>query len=460
MCIRDSIETVGSTPSFTSATISGDLTVDTTTLKVDSSNNRVGIRQTSPDTTVHIGDGASHYVRIENAASGDVSSGYQIYRGSSVGMNLYDNPQDNTTTLQIAGSLNINAGGSGTDLHVNTNGKVGIAYASPQNMSLSQLTVGAGSGDSGISIFSGASSVGRFMFADGTSGGSEYDGFIAYEHNNQKLGIGVAGTGGYSLAVGSSGNVGIGDSNPQHPLKVHLTNGEVAMFGSNGMNSPGNYAGIGLGQVLANNTTYQKVSLVTEGRNSGSYVQDFHILVDTAADSGTAVLADKKFTIDGGTGAVVMPSQPVAIYTHSTNSEAGAYNYTWAGTGAQTITMKPQSAVVNRGNMYNTSNGRFTAPVDGIYRYAIHGNLYTAGISSGSYFLMRVLKSGNHYVYHYEDNDVNAANGWIYMNYAGLISLTAGQYIEMQLTGQALTSTQGFGWDISNYTHYEFQLLY
>ena len=89
--------------------MSANLTVDTDTLVVDSSNNRVGIGQTSPDTTVHIGDGASHYVRIENAASGDVSSGYQIYRGSSVGMSLYDNPQDNTTTLQIAGSLNINA---------------------------------------------------------------------------------------------------------------------------------------------------------------------------------------------------------------------------------------------------------------------------------------------------------------------------------------------------------------
>ena len=41
--LSDVIETVGSTPSFTSATISGDLTVDTSTLKVDSSNNRVGI---------------------------------------------------------------------------------------------------------------------------------------------------------------------------------------------------------------------------------------------------------------------------------------------------------------------------------------------------------------------------------------------------------------------------------
>jgi hypothetical protein len=97
-------------------------------------NGNVGIGQISPATTLHIGDGASHYVRIENAGSGDVSSGYQIYRGSSVGMSLYDNPADNTTSLLCAGSLNINAGGSGADLHVNTNGKVGIGTTSVANI--------------------------------------------------------------------------------------------------------------------------------------------------------------------------------------------------------------------------------------------------------------------------------------------------------------------------------------
>jgi len=103
---------------------------DATAITIDS-DEKVGIKQTAPATTLHIGDGASHYVRIENAASGDVASGYQIYRGSSVGMSLYDNPADNTTSLLCAGSLNINAGGSGTDLHVNTGGNVGIGTTSP-----------------------------------------------------------------------------------------------------------------------------------------------------------------------------------------------------------------------------------------------------------------------------------------------------------------------------------------
>jgi hypothetical protein len=47
-----------STPTFASATVSGDLTVDTSTLKVDSTNNRVGIGTASPNaSTLHIDSG-------------------------------------------------------------------------------------------------------------------------------------------------------------------------------------------------------------------------------------------------------------------------------------------------------------------------------------------------------------------------------------------------------------------
>ena len=252
------------------------------------------------------------------------------------------------------------------------------------------------------------------------------------------------------MRVGGNGNVGIGTSNPSK--KLEISGGD---FGFNlGTGSLGNK------YIVVNSGQGNDGGFVIQRENTNKWQQTINASDDDNLWFYSYGTNNSVLTLDRSSGAVNMQNQPVAIYTHSTNSEAGAYNYTWAGTGAQTITMKPQTAVVNRGSMYNTSNGRFTAPVDGIYRYAIHGNLYTSGLNASSYFLVRVLKSGNHYVYHYEDNGTNAANGWIYMNYAGLISLTAGQYIEMQLTGQNLSSTQGFGWDISNYTHYEFQLLY
>ena len=115
----------------------------------------IGIGQSSPDTILHIGDGSSNYVRIENAGSGDVSSGYQIYRGASLGMNLYDNPADNTTSLQVAGALNINAGGSGTDLHVSSSGNVGINWGNPTaRLGIIQ----SGSSTPGMNITDGSSS--------------------------------------------------------------------------------------------------------------------------------------------------------------------------------------------------------------------------------------------------------------------------------------------------------------
>jgi len=118
------------------------------------------------------------------------------------------------------------------------------------------------------------------------------------------------------MRIEASGDVGIGTSQPKHPLHVYLTNGELAMFGSNQMNSVGQYAGIGLGQVLANNTTYQKVAIVAEGRDSGSYVSNLHFLVDTAGDGNSAVLSDSKMTISGANGYVgIGTTAPNALLT-------------------------------------------------------------------------------------------------------------------------------------------------
>ena len=158
---------------------------------------------------------------------------------------------------------------------------------------------------------------------------------------------------------------------------------------------------------------------------------------------------------------VTMPLQPVASYGHTAGSEAGGYAHNFGGTGSVSVICKPQAAIINRGSMYNASNGRFTAPVAGIYRYAVHGNLYTLYLADGAYFMIQIRKNGGHYVYHYEVNEANSSS-WLYNNMGGVISMAKDDYLEFRMVTNNLSggASGGFGWDASSYTHYEFQLLY
>jgi len=67
-----------------SATISTDLTVDTNTLVVDSTNNRVGIGRSSPSRQLHVsGSGANTRLRVENTTGSNVLDVYAEDGGNS-----------------------------------------------------------------------------------------------------------------------------------------------------------------------------------------------------------------------------------------------------------------------------------------------------------------------------------------------------------------------------------------
>jgi len=95
----------------TSATFSGDLTVDTNTLFVDSTNNRVGIGTTTTTYKLDV-SGSGSMINIIGASSGDIATGFRIGRGASLGAEIYDNPADNITTFNTTGGLNLRVGGS------------------------------------------------------------------------------------------------------------------------------------------------------------------------------------------------------------------------------------------------------------------------------------------------------------------------------------------------------------
>jgi hypothetical protein len=127
----------GGTATLASATITGDLTVDTSTLKVDSANNRVGIGTASPSETLHISKGsAATFLRIQDSSSSN-------YIGTDTGnfRVLNASVQDLIIATQ-AGVFTFGDGAGGTRMTLNSTGLgVGESPVSGQKLTVN----GAGS---------------------------------------------------------------------------------------------------------------------------------------------------------------------------------------------------------------------------------------------------------------------------------------------------------------------------
>ena len=217
-----------------SATISGNLVVDTTTLVVDSSNNRVGIGTASPASplTVHA-DGIG--IRLDGTAD---TTRRIFFRSTS---------SSNPAEIYADGTLKLWTEDAGTDIrfHTNSNGT-----------NNERMRIDA-SGNVGIGVTPAAhsstykalqiGSVGSiFSHASATDAGSTFFGSNIYNNSGwkyittneasfiqQKNGefyfaraasgsAGAAATFSYPFVINSSGNVGIGTDSPQETL--HLFN--------------------------------------------------------------------------------------------------------------------------------------------------------------------------------------------------------------------------------------------
>jgi hypothetical protein len=88
-------------------------------------------------------------------------------------------------------------------------GNVGIGTSSPSSYfpGATNLVI-AGSGDSGLTVASGTSSMARLLFADGTSGDDRYRGYIAYSHASNSMSFATDAT--ERMRILPDGSVGIG----------------------------------------------------------------------------------------------------------------------------------------------------------------------------------------------------------------------------------------------------------
>ena len=134
-------------------------------------------------------------INLQNDSSILVSSsGVTLGTGSTIAA-----PSANEITLST---------NSAERLRIDSAGRMLLGTTTEGESNADTLTI-AESGNAGITIRSGSSAAGSIYFSDATSGGGEYDGWIAYNQNSRYFQFGTAQT--ERLRITSAGTVNIGD---------------------------------------------------------------------------------------------------------------------------------------------------------------------------------------------------------------------------------------------------------
>ena len=187
-------------------------------LRIDSSG-RVGIGDTAPSEKLNVAgnvmlEGGDQFLYLTNVGTGN--SGIYV-RGNTSGSYLRSH-STGSFTWEVTGS---------EKMRLDSSGRMLLGTTTEGNTAADDLTI-ATSGHTGVTVRSGTSHEGAVYFSDGTSGNSEYRGYLQYKHNEDSFLIGTAAV--ERLRINSNGAWGIeGASN-------YGTSGQVLT--SNGNDSP------------------------------------------------------------------------------------------------------------------------------------------------------------------------------------------------------------------------------
>jgi hypothetical protein len=252
----------------------------------------------------------------------------------------------NNISLTSAGNVGVGAAPVAGDfeVHCASGGELRVDNYGASGVLIKQLN--GGSGTSGSMMMQGGTSI-----------------ILATNDTNE------------AMRINSSGNVGIGTSNPDAPLHVEATNASMLLSNSG-------------------RTQYWRIQ-----NNESS-----DALVFNANDSA------ERMRIDNA-GYVTKAFQPAFGVGRGGGNVAINTDYVW------------DTVRFNIGSHYNTSNGRFTAPVDGRYHFDI--NLMSNDIIYNNKFWQLRL-NGSEYQRIYSTNGGAYHHRW---NWNGTLELSANDYI-------------------------------
>ena len=354
---------------------------------------------------------------VNGAQLGFIGSGGQILTGGA---------DSGDFAIRSEGDLCFSSGGAAERLRIDSSGRVYIGATSGGNGDTDDLVI-SGSGKKGITLCSTDGSESRLTFADGLSGVSAVAGSILYTHSNDSMDFNTSTT--RRLRISGSGpHLFLGGITSVNEITETSTNSGL-VIGNTSMGN-GGLAIInstsGTGRIYFGDATGSDAA-----RNRGQ-INYYHSTDSMEFATSRAV----RLRIDSS-GNITKPNNPSfrAYLTGSTQTANANADIIYQNTGGS-------HGSHNIGGHYNTSNGRFTAPVAGRYVFIMMHIPYGNYSNNATYISVNgVNKSAQHFSYTH-------GNLWSGVTNTAVLNLSAGDYVTTKFSQQ--TTIYGTQWGTFN----------
>ena len=331
---------------------------------------------------------------------------------------------DTNTKIRFPAADTITAETAGSErLRIDSSGRLLLGTTTEGQADADNLTV-ADSGSCGITIRSGTSAAGAIYFSDATSGASEYDGAIVYNQSSQFMDFYTGQSA--RLRINSNGSLNVHNTSGYNTYSVDVSNSGATDTAVQIRPNDGN-AGEAQLFIGGGGSSQNKCALIFDP--AGSYCRgSLHICMENTADTSNVDISDNKLSISPE-GYVTKPAQFHIVVRRASNQTG--YNPS-QGFGTGILYNEVVTTQGTDSSVLNTSNGRITVPVAGIYFLEGSGYSSTSAFTQGWF-----TKNGSRLSYSDWMNNSGASQNY---NASGFHKLAANDTIGFKAYGSAHTS--------------------